>query len=104
MASIEKMDELWKSNIEKSLKIQFFRATVKSVLLYGAECSTLTKDMSNPLDSSYTRMLRAVLGVSWKDHKSDNELYGNLSRITSTLHVRRLNFTGHMWRRRRKVC
>ena len=47
---------------------------------------------------------RAVLGVvSWKDHKSNNELYGNLSRITSTLRVRRLKFIGHMWRRKVEV-
>ena len=56
--------------------------------------------MSNRLDGTYTRMLRAVLGVSWKDHKSNNELHGNLSRITSTLRVRRLKFIGHVWRRK----
>ena len=98
--ALNKMDKLWKSNIEKSLKIQFFRATVESVLLYGAKCWKLTKDMSNRLDNTYTRMLRAVLGVSWKVYKSNNELYGNLSKITSTFQVGRRKFIGHMWRRK----
>ena len=63
---LNKMDKLWKSNIEKSLKIQLFRATVESVLLFGAESWKLTKDMSNRLNNTYTRMLRAVLGFLGK--------------------------------------
>ena len=38
------------------------------------------------------RMLRAVLGVSWKEHKTNKELYGNLPKITDTLTIRRLRF------------
>ena len=41
------------------------------------------------VDGTYTRMLRAVLGVSWKEHKTNKELYGNLPKITDTLMIRR---------------
>ena len=34
--------------------------------------------MRNRLDGTYTRMLRAVPGVSWKEHKTNKQLYGNL--------------------------
>lgn len=56
--------------MENQLKVNFFCATVAIVLLYGAESWMLTTMMSDRLDGTYTKMLRAVLGVSWKDHKT----------------------------------
>ena len=95
-SALNKMMKVWKSNLKNHLKIGFFRATVESVLLYGAECWTMTGKMMNRLDGTYTRMLRAVLGVSWKEHKTNKELYGNLPKITDTLMIRRLRFIGHL--------
>ena len=97
------MMKVWKSNLKNHLKVGFFRATVESVLLYGAECWTMTGKMRNRLDGTYTRMLRAVLGVSWKEHKTNKELYGNLPKITDTLMIRKLRFIGHCWRRKDEV-
>ena len=56
---------------------------------------TVTGNMRNRLDGTYTRMLRAVLGVTWKEHKTNKELYGNLPKITYTLMIRRLRSIGH---------
>ena len=56
--------------------------------------------MTNKLDGSYTGMLRAVLGVSWEDHKTKDELHGNLPKITDTLRIRSLRFVGNCWRRK----
>ena len=63
----------------------------------------MTGKMRNRLDGTYTRMLRAVLGVSWKEHKTNKELYNKLPNITDTLRNRRLRFIGHRWRRKDKV-
>ena len=98
--ALNKMDKIWKSNMTKQLKINFFRATVESVLLYGAESWTLTSKMSERLDGIYTKMLRSVLGVTWKEHKTNKELYGKLDKITDSLRIRRLKFIGHNWRRK----
>ena len=94
--------KVWKSNLKNHLKVGFFRATVESALLYGAECWTMTGEMRNRLDGTYTRMLRVVLGVSSKEHKT-NKLNGNLPKITDTLMIRRLRFIGHCWRRKDEV-
>ena len=102
-SALNKMMKVWKSNLKNHLKVGFFRATVESVLLYGAECWTMTGKMRNRLDGTYTRMLRAVLGVSWKEHKTNKELYGNLPKITDTLMIRRLRFIGHCWRKKDEV-
>ena len=50
-------------------------------------------------------MLTAVVGFTWRDRKTNNELYGELSNVTSVLKVRRLKFIGHMCRRKQGlVC
>ena len=90
-------------NLVETLKVGFFRATVESALLYGAECWTMTGKMRNRLDGTYTRMFRAVLRVSWKEHKTNKELYGNLPKITDTLMIRGLRFIGHCWRKKDEV-
>jgi len=62
--ALNKLEMIWKSKLSRKLKIQFFGSMVKSVLLYGAECWTITSDMKTRLDGNYTRMLRPVLGFS----------------------------------------
>ena len=102
-SALNKMMKVCKSNLKNHLQIGFFRATVKSVLLYGAECWTMTGKMRNRLDGTYTKMLRAVLGVSWKEHKINKDLYRNLPKITDTLMIRRLECIGHCWRKQDEV-
>ena len=99
LCRFQKMMKVWKSNLKNHLKIGFFRGhSRKCLLLYGAECWTMTGKMRNRLDGTYTRMLRAVLGVSWKEHKTNN-----LPKITDTLMIRRLRFIGHCWRKKDEV-
>ena len=42
-SAMNKMDMIWKSELRRDLKIQYFRATVECALLYGSESWTLTK-------------------------------------------------------------
>ena len=53
---------------------------------------------SNMLDGNYTRMLRAILNKSWRQHPTRHQLYGHLPPITKTIQVRRTRHTGHCWR------
>jgi len=57
-----KLDNIWKSNLPRRLDqlLNFFRATVESILLYGAETCTMTKE----LDGTYTRLLRQTLNIN----------------------------------------
>ena len=47
---------------------------------------------------SYTRMLRAVLNKSWRQHPTRHQLYGHLPPITKTIQVRRTRHAGHCWK------
>ena len=50
------------------------------------------------LDGYYTSLLRYVLGISWKDHISNETLYDNLPKITAKIKQRRLKLVGHCQR------
>ena len=47
------------------------------------------------LDDNYTRMLRAILNKSWRQHLTKHQLYGHLPPITKIIQVRRTRHTGH---------
>ena len=76
---------------------------VESVLLYGASAWTLTKHLETKLSGTYTRMLRAALDVSWKDHPTNKFLYGPLPPLMQTICERRLRFAGHCWRAKQEL-
>ena len=68
------------------------------LILYGCTTWTLTKRLKKKLDGNYTRMLRAVLNKSWRQHPTRHQLYGHLPSITKTIQVRRTRHEGHCWR------
>lgn len=91
-SGMNKMSAIWESTLPNDLKIQFFRAAVESILIYGAECWTLTKAMENRLNGTYTKLLRRVNGISWKQHLTNYVLYGGIPLLTETIKQRRLKF------------
>ena len=52
-----------------------FQAVATSIILYGDIIWTITKWMKEELDGSYTRMLRAVWNISWKQHPTKKPTY-----------------------------
>ena len=50
------------------------------------------------LDGNYTKMLRAILNKSWRQHPTRQQLYGLLPPITKTIQVRQTRHAGHCWR------
>ena len=89
------LKDIWKSKLSKSLNIKLFIAACESVLIYGSETWTLTNAQEKGLDGTYTKMLRMVLGISWKDKVSNITLYGSLLRLSHKLRNRRLKMAGH---------
>ena len=81
------------------MKRSFFQAAVVSILLYGWTTWSLTKRMEKKLDGNYTRMLRAILNKSWRQHPTKQRLYSHLSPVTRTIN-RRTRYAGHCWRSR----
>ena len=97
-SAANKLERIWKSNLDRKLKLNFFRACVESILLYNSETWSITRSMEIKIDGLYTKLLRRVLNISWRDHVSNRELYGNIPLLSSTIRQRRLRFAGHCFR------
>ena len=96
--AIDRLSIIWKSDLSDKMKHSFFQAAVVSILLYGCTTWTLTKQLEKKLYGNYTRMLRAILNKSWRQHPTRHQLYGHLPPIMKTIQVRRTRHAGHCWR------
>ena len=96
--AINRLSVIWKSDLTDKIKCSFFQAAIVSILLYGCTTWTLTKQLEKKLDGNYTRMLRAILNKSWRQHPTKQQLYGHLFPITKTIQVRRTRHAGHCWK------
>ena len=103
-SALNKMNAIWKSRLPDRIKRNFFRATVESVLVYGSVSWTLTKSLEKRLSGNYTRMLRAILDRSWKDHTTNTEIYANMPDICTSIRHQRLRFSGHCCRNNRELA
>ena len=54
-------------------------------LLYGCITWTLTKRMEKKVDGNYTRMLRAILNKSCRQHPTKQQLYVHQPPTTKTI-------------------
>ena len=60
-----------------------------------AETWTIAQTMKKQLDGCYTRLLRMALNVSWKQHKPNILLYGELPPVSTKVQHRRMRLAGH---------
>ena len=51
----------------------------------------------------YTKMLRAILNKSWRQHPTKLRLYGHIPPITKTIQVRWIRHVVHCWRSRQEL-
>ena len=73
--AIHRLLIIWKPDLTDKMKRRFFQAAVVSILLYGRTTWTITKQLKKKLDGNYTRMLRAILNKSWRQHPTKHLLY-----------------------------
>ena len=69
-------------------------------VISGSITWTLIKRLEKKLNGNYTRMLRAILNKSWRQHPTRHQLYGHLPPIMKTIQVRRTRHARHCWRSR----
>ena len=86
--AIHRLSVIWKSHLTNKMKHSFFPAVVVLILLYGCTTWMLTERMEKKVDGNYTRMLRAILNKSWRQHPTKHQLYSHLPPITKTIRVR----------------
>ena len=97
------MHRIWSSQLSEDLKLKIFRVTIEPILLYGSETWTLSRKIEQRLDGTYTRLLMRVKNISWRDHCTKQQIYGNLVPPSILLRARRVQFSGHCLRAQKEV-
>ena len=95
---------MWKSSLNRKIKIRLFVATVETVLLYGSNTWSLTEKLTKQLDGTYTKMLRMVQNISWQSHTTNEVLYGHLPKVSEKIAERRLGLAGHCVRHPEEIA
>ena len=90
-----KLKQIWKSTMNRKLKIRIFRDIIETILLYGSETWTITKTFENKIDGCYTRLIRMILNISWRDKIPNKILYIGLPKISEVIRDRRMAIAGH---------
>ena len=86
-------------NIRLSTKVNTLKAYIWSILMYGCECWTLTKDLERRLEAAEMWYLRRIMRISWTEKKSNEEVMemaGYKRSLLKTIRERQLNFFGHI--------
>ena len=92
------MKKIWKSSLSRETKVQLFKATSETILLYGSATWSLTKQEEQELNGTYTRILRMVLNIDPTAHIKNEVLYANMKKITTVIRERRMKLAGHVFR------
>ena len=70
------MKDIWKSiKISLTLKINIFKASCLSILLYGSESWIITQKLADSLNSFATNCYRIMQNIKWQDKISNETLY-----------------------------
>ena len=86
-------------NISFKTKMNTLKAYVWSILLYGCECWTLTKDLEKRLEATELWFIRRILKISWTEKKSNEEVMrmaGYERALLRKIRERQLQFFGHI--------
>ena len=94
---------IWTSGISTKTKINLFKTCVESILLYGSETRTMSKQLEKRLDGTYTRLLMRVQNINWKQHFTQEQIYGNLPKTSDVVRMRRNCFGGHCLRAKEEI-
>jgi len=99
-SAIVALGEVWKSGASTTTKLRLFKAMAESALTFGCASWVLPKRLADRLRTTYSRMLRYVTGVSWRDQAEVEHLfdYGRLPQLHSTVLYRQLKTFGHVMR------
>ena len=80
-AACNKMDKIWKSNIDRTIKIRIFRAAIEPILLYGSETWTLSAKQHQRLDSCYSSSKKSSKSFLEKTSNTSNPLWQSPTNI-----------------------
>ena len=105
-AAMAKLKTIWKDrNISLRSKVKLMHALVTSIFLYACESWTLNADLQKRIQAVEMRCLRRLLGISYKDHITNEEVRQTITQqvrhyedLLTTVKKRKLRWYGHVTR------
>ena len=97
----QRLRTIWKSGaISRNVKLRLYSSIVLPTAIYAGETWKKTSKISNKLDVFHRRCLRTILGVSWRDHVTNEDLMkmAGMEDLHDTVTRRRRKFAGHILR------
>ena len=95
----QRLRQIWSSNaINTTTKLHLYISTVIPAAIYAADTWKGTTRISHMLDVFHHRCLRTILGISWRDHITNDELMKRVGMedLSNIVRVRRLMLAGHI--------
>jgi len=83
-----------------STKLRLYRVFILPVILYGAETWSPTRQLARNLDAFYQWCLRRILGISWRNRISNEEVRRRTDQppLTDIIRTTHLKYFGHIAR------
>ena len=100
---IDRLSVIWKSDLSDKIKRIFFPNRSRVHTTMDAPLGRWLSVWRKKTRSNWTRMLRAMLNESWKQHPTKQQLYGHWPPISKIIHIRRIKHVGHWWRSKSKL-
>ena len=80
-AALAKLRPIWNNkNISASSKIRLMRSLVMAIFLYACESWTLKSELEKKIQAMEMRCFRRLLGISFKDHITNEEVKRHIER------------------------
>ena len=101
--AFQKMSLVLKNrSISINTKARVLKCYVWSILLYGPECWTISKEMEKRLEATEMWFLKKILGVPWTNRESNESIMKRTKWkrcLLNTTRYRQLKFIGHVIRK-----
>ena len=101
-AAFKQLGKIWKSKTTSlKLKINIFKVSCLTILMYGSETWVFGEKLRNELDSFATNCYRHILGIKRIDKVPNEIVYEMVEQqpLSITLAARQLTWVGHILRR-----
>ena len=80
-----KLTEVWNSSTSDGAKMQLFKSTIESVLLYSCEALVITDSLGKCINASHRALMRYSLGIHYPERLSNDNLYSRTEAPPATV-------------------
>jgi hypothetical protein len=97
----QRLRPIWSSkSINMSVKLRLYTSIVMPTATYAGETWKTTVEIANKLNVFHRRCLRTILGISWRDHVTNEEVLkrAGMENLQDIVRKRRWKFAGHILR------